>query len=87
MDENRKKLVRRLKIAEGQVRGLQQMIEKGEYCIDVTAQPSAVRQAISGVEDALMEAHLRTCVVDQMKRGRAAKATGEILKVYKLKGR
>jgi DNA-binding FrmR family transcriptional regulator len=87
MDENRKKLVRRLKIAEGQVRGLQQMVEKGEYCIDVIAQASAVRQAISGVEDALMEGHLRSCVVAQVKRGQEAKATGEIMKVYKLKGR
>lgn len=78
-------LARRLKIIEGQVRGLREMIEKGVYCIDVITQTSAVKQALSGVEDALMESHLGTCVVNQMKRGDTGKATGEILKVYRLK--
>jgi DNA-binding FrmR family transcriptional regulator len=87
MDDRQKKLVRRLKIAEGQVRGLQQMIANGDYCVDVIAQASAVRQAISGVEDALMEAHLRHCVVAQVRQGKEEKATAEILKVYKLKGK
>lgn len=77
--------MRRLKIIEGQVRGLQQLIEQGTYCIDVITQTSAVKQALSGVEDALMENHLGTCVVDQMRKGKADKATAEILKVYRLK--
>lgn len=80
-------LARRLKIIEGQVRGLREMLEKGVYCIDVITQTSAVKSALSGVEDALMESHLSGCVVDQMKRGDTAKATGEILKVYRLKRR
>lgn len=79
------KLVRRLKIIEGQVRGLQQLIEQGTYCIDVITQTSAVKQALSGVEDALMENHLGTCVVDQMRKGKQDKAKAEILKVYRLK--
>lgn len=79
------KLIRRLKIVEGQVRGLQDMLAKGEYCIDVITQTSAVKQALSGVEDALMESHLGTCVVDQMKKGEQGTAIGEILKVYRLK--
>ncbi|HEY4483301.1 MAG TPA: metal-sensitive transcriptional regulator [Candidatus Paceibacterota bacterium] len=78
-------LVRRLKIIEGQVRGLQDMLEKGVYCIDVITQTSAVKRALSGVEDALMEEHLSTCVVHQMKQGKEGKAIGEILKVYQLK--
>jgi DNA-binding FrmR family transcriptional regulator len=87
MDQQKTKLVRRLKIAEGQVRGLQQMVMSGDYCVDIIAQASAVRQAISGVEDALMEGHLRSCVVSQIKSGKEKKATDEIMKVYKLKGR
>ncbi len=77
--------MRRLKILEGQVRGLQNMINKGVYCIDVIAQTSAVKQGLSNVEDLLMEGHLGHCVVDQMKKGQTGKATAEILKVYKLK--
>lgn len=79
------KLIRRLKIIEGQIRGLQDMIEKKAYCIDVITQTSAIKQALSGVEDALMESHLSTCVVSQIKKGKADKAKEEILKVYRLK--
>jgi DNA-binding FrmR family transcriptional regulator len=81
----KQKFIRRLKIIEGQVRGLQEMLEKNAYCVDVITQTSAVKQALSGVEDAIMENHLATCVVDQMKKGKEGKAVGEILKVYRLK--
>ena len=79
------KLIRRLKIIEGQVRGLQDMVGSGAYCIDVITQTSAIKQALSGVEDALMENHLGTCVIHQIKSGKETKARDEILKVYRLK--
>ena len=82
---NNQKLIKRLKIIEGQVRGLQEMLEKGTYCIDIITQTSAVKQALSGVEDALMESHLGTCLVHQIQKGQTKKATEEILKVYGLK--
>ncbi len=78
-------LIRRLNIIEGQVRGLQNMIARGTYCIDVITQTSAVKRALSGVEDGLMENHLSTCVVQQMQKGHEKKAIGEIVKVYRLK--
>jgi DNA-binding FrmR family transcriptional regulator len=82
---HKQKLIRRLKVIEGQVRGLQDMIDRGTYCIDVITQTSAVRQGLAGVEDVLMEDHLSTCVISQIKKGDEKKAIGEILKVYKLK--
>jgi CsoR family transcriptional regulator, copper-sensing transcriptional repressor len=85
MNEDKKKLIRRLRIIEGQVRGLQEMIEKDVYCIDVITQTSAVKQALTAVEDVLMEGHLRSCVIRQMKTGQEKKVQEEILKVYKLK--
>ncbi|MDP2642198.1 MAG: metal-sensitive transcriptional regulator [bacterium] len=84
MDKN-KSLVRRLKIIEGQIRGLQNMVENDKYCVDVIAQTSAVKQALSNVEDMLLEHHLSHCVVGQIKSGKKDKATNEILKVYRLK--
>lgn len=78
-------LVRRLKIIEGQVRGLREMIEKGSYCIDVITQSSAIKQGLSNVEDLLLEGHLSHCVVNQIKSGNSTKAVGEMIKVYKLK--
>ena len=85
MHTKKQKLIRRLKIIEGQVRGLQEMIEKDVYCIDVITQTSAVKQALSSIEDILMEGHLGTCLVHQIKKGQTDKATKEMLKVYQLK--
>ena len=79
------KIAQRLKIIEGQVRGLQEMVAKDVYCIDVIAQTSAVKRALSTVEDILMENHLKGCVHEQMTSGQTGKAVGEVLKVYKLK--
>ncbi|OGZ69115.1 MAG: hypothetical protein A3C50_01830 [Candidatus Staskawiczbacteria bacterium RIFCSPHIGHO2_02_FULL_43_16] len=86
-EENRGKVIRRLTLIEGQVRGLQKMIENNTYCIDVITQTSAVKQGLSNVEDLLLENHLSGCILDQVKSGQTDKAKEEILKVYKLKRR
>jgi DNA-binding FrmR family transcriptional regulator len=85
MKQDKQKLIRRLKIVEGQVRGLQEMVQKDVYCVDIITQTSAVKQALSSIEDVLLEGHLGHCVVDQIKNGQETKATKEILKVYSLK--
>ncbi len=81
----KQKIIRRLKLIEGQLRGLQNMVESDKYCIDVITQTSAVKQGLSNVEDLLLENHLGTCVLNQVSRGQTTKAKAEILKVYKLK--
>lgn len=78
------KAQRRLKIVEGQIRGVQRMIERDEYCIDIIHQSLAVKEALSGVEDLLLENHLSTHVIEQMKSKQSSKAVREILSVYKL---
>ena len=67
------------------MRGLEEMVKKDTYCVDIITQTSAVRRALSSIEDALLEGHLGHCVVKQIKRGEEKKATEEILKVYQLK--
>ncbi len=67
------------------MRGLQNMVKKDTYCINVITQTSAVKQGLSNVEDLLLENHLSGCILDQVKSGQTAKAKKEILKVYKLK--
>jgi CsoR family transcriptional regulator, copper-sensing transcriptional repressor len=84
-DKNKKLVIRRLKLIEGQVRGLQKMVENDTYCIDVITQTSAVKQGLSNIEDLLLENHLDHCVHQQMKSGQVAKAREEVIKVYKLK--
>jgi CsoR family transcriptional regulator, copper-sensing transcriptional repressor len=80
----KKRIARRLKIVEGQIRGLEKMVENEEYCIDIITQTSAVRQALSSVEDIVLENHLATHAVEQMKSGAHGKAIKEILSVYKV---
>ena len=85
-DKNKSRIIRRLKLLEGQVRGgLQKMVDSDTYCIDVITQTSAVKQGLSNVEDVLLENHFSGCILNQVKAGQTSKAKDEILKVYKLK--
>ncbi len=84
-DQHKRRVGRRLKIIEGQIRGLQEMVSNDTYCIDVITQTSAVKQALSNVEDMLLESHLGGCILHQIASGQTNKAKAEILKVYKLK--
>ena len=54
----------RLRRIEGQVRGIQRMVEEDAYCIDVLTQVSAVTRALQGVALGLLDDHLHHCVVD-----------------------
>lgn len=60
--EDKEALLRRLKRIEGQVRGLQRMIEDERYCIDVVTQVSAVTAALDGVALKVLEDHVAHCV-------------------------
>lgn len=57
----RAQTVRRLKTIEGQVRGLQQMVDGGRYCIDILTQIAAVQEALRGVSRIVMRHHLEHC--------------------------
>lgn len=78
------KLIKRLKIIEGQVRGLQKMVCEEKYCVEIITQASAIKKALSSFEDAMLKNHLSTHVIEQIKSGRHSQAMLEILKVYKL---
>ncbi len=60
------------------------MVAEGKYCIDIINQSLAIKQALSGVEDLILENHLATHVVMQMKQRQEGRAIKEILSVYKL---
>ncbi|TGK36423.1 metal-sensitive transcriptional repressor [Leptospira gomenensis] len=58
----------RLKKIEGQIRGIQGMIDREEYCDDVLNQLSSVRSALDGVSKTLLKSHIQTCVVERFKQ-------------------
>lgn len=84
-EELKSKAKKRLTIIAGQIRGLIDMVDNEKYCIDIITQTSAVKKALSGVEDLILENHLSTHVVEQMKYGKVEQSAREILKVYQLK--
>ena len=64
---NRDDYLNRLRRIEGQVRGLQRMVNDDEYCIDVLTQIASVSKALQGVGLGLLDEHLRHCVADTVR--------------------
>ena len=64
-----KDLMNRLKRIEGQVRGIQGMLENDAYCTDVLIQVAAVNAALNSFNKALLAEHVRTCVADNIRAG------------------
>ncbi|MEW2625329.1 metal-sensitive transcriptional regulator [Streptomyces sp. NPDC048106] len=62
-------IVRRLRRIEGQVRGLQRMVEEGAYCIDVLTQVAATNAALQSCALALLDEHLNCCVTEAIVEG------------------
>ena len=86
--KNQHTIINRLSRIEGQVRGIQKMIEDDRYCIDIIVQTSAIKQAISTIEDIMLESHLNHCLAeDSIVKTKKSTETlqEEILTVYKLK--
>jgi DNA-binding FrmR family transcriptional regulator len=74
-------LIKRLHRIEGQVRGIERMVEEERYCIDILTQISAVSTALESVALKLLDDHVRHCVTDALASGdaSAAKEKGEEL--------
>jgi CsoR family transcriptional regulator, copper-sensing transcriptional repressor len=75
----------RLKRIEGQVRGLQRMVENDEYCIDILTQITAASNALKKVAVGLLDDHIRHCVANQTEEGKdmVAEATAAIERLVK----
>ncbi len=65
-----KDLMNRLKRIEGQVKGVQRMLEDNAYCPDIMVQVSAINNALNSFNKVLLAEHLKTCVVDDIRAGR-----------------
>jgi DNA-binding FrmR family transcriptional regulator len=83
-EEERRSLANRLSRIEGQIRGLNKMVENDAYCNDVLTQVSAVQSAISAFARELLASHMRSCVVNDIKEGKSETVDELILTVGKL---
>lgn len=82
-DTEKKAIVNRLKRIEGQVRGIQKMVEEDRYCIDILVQISAIQAALKKVGFTISERHMKHCVAHALKTGDGEEAIEELLDVMK----
>ena len=69
-DTEKRALINRLKRIEGQIRGLEKMVEENAYCIDIVTQAHAASSAISSFEKELLASHIKTCLIADISVGK-----------------
>ena len=72
-----------LRRIEGQVRGVQQMIDDKRYCMDIVNQIRAIKSALNRVESKVLEKHLRSCVTQVLNKKEMQEKISELVKVFK----
>ena len=80
-----KSMIRRLKLIEGQVRGIEKMVEEDRYCIDILIQVSAIQSALNAFNKELLAQHIHGCVVDDIRHGKDEVVDELVAAVQKLK--
>lgn len=83
-DDTQQRIEHRLKIARGHLNKVIKMVEEQDYCVDIIHQSQAVQSALKEVDNLLLDNHLKTCVVSQIREGNSD-AIKEIMEVFKKK--
>lgn len=78
---DRQELLNRLRRMEGQVRGVQRMVEEGRSCLDIVMQLQAIAAASDKVAQQVIEQHIRGCVTDAIREERGDDAIEELMEV------
>lgn len=81
--DTQERILHRLKISQGHLKKVLQMVENNEYCIDVIHQSQAVQKALKEVDNLVFNYHLKTCAAKAIKDGKSEKAIAEIMNVFK----
>ncbi len=76
---NKKDLLDRLRRIEGQIRGIQRMVEEDKYCIDILTQVNSAAAALKAVGMGLLDEHVRHCVKESIERGSGDEKVEELL--------
>lgn len=81
--DTKERILHRLKIAQGHLKKVIQMVEDDTYCIDVIHQTQAIQKALKEIDNITLENHLKGCVTDAIKDGRKDEAVAEVMNVFK----
>jgi DNA-binding FrmR family transcriptional regulator len=84
IDSIKKRALHRTKILQGQLQGLEKMIENEEYCMDIITQGLAIQKSLGSLNKLILENHLLTHVQDEFASGNTDKAVSELLNLYEL---
>jgi DNA-binding FrmR family transcriptional regulator len=76
---DKEQLLKRLRRVEGQVRGIQRMVEEDRYCIDVVTQITAIQAALDKIGLGLLDSHARTCMAKPRSAGQADAQVEELM--------
>ena len=89
LPEIKKRALHRARILEGQLRGVEKMIDNEDYCVDIITQTLAIQKSLSSLNRLLVENHLRTHVTEMFDEGgdRRDAAVAELLTVFEIEGR
>lgn len=82
-EDEKQKVVNRLKRIEGQVRGIQKMVEEDRYCMDILVQISAIQSALKNVGFIVTERHINHCVSTSIEQGNGRDTIEELMTVLK----
>lgn len=82
-DDEKDKVQKRLRRIEGQVRGVQKMVEEDRYCVDILIQISAIQSALKNVGYEVTERHMKHCVADAIDKGEGDDSIEELMAVLK----
>lgn len=78
-EKSKKEAIARLKKIQGQMRGIEKMVEEDRYCVDILDQVSAVRSALDGAALLLVRNHIDCCVTNSIKAGKGGKVVDELM--------
>lgn len=78
------KLSHHLHRIQGQLQGLERMLDDNKYCVDIIIQSRAIQKSLDSFNEVLLKNHLEEHIAHQFKHGRTGKAVDELLKIYNL---
>lgn len=81
--DTKERILHRLKIAQGHLKKVSEMVESDDYCIDVIHQNQAVQKALKEIDNLTLENHLSGCVSDAIRNGKKDEAIMEVMAVFK----
>lgn len=86
IDDLKQRAIHRTKIIQGQLRGIEKMIDDEDYCVDIITLSLAVQKSLASLNKLLVENHLRTHVAHQYEAGGAQRdaAVAELVRIFEL---